>query len=140
MRVVDEKSRSLTMLPYFPGGFPITGSNTSAGYISGGMAFVPTGTFRVTDVVVGVGWLSGSNVVTFSLDANNGGVPGAVLGSWTFDNLPKLGTTGHDCADYVFCLRDRSCSLVKHPGWWLGQSLPTRGLFGATTILVWMVS
>ena len=81
------------MLPYFPGGFPITGSNTSAGYISGGMAFVPTGTFRVTDVVVGVGWLSGSNVVTFSLDANNGGVPGAVLGSWTFDNLPKLGST-----------------------------------------------
>jgi hypothetical protein len=78
---------------YFPGGFPITGSNTSAGYISGAMAFVPNGTFRLTDVVVGVGWFSGTNAVTFSLNVNNGGVPGAALGSWTFNNLPKLGTT-----------------------------------------------
>jgi len=54
---------------------PVTGSNTSPGFISDGMSFVPSATYRLTRVVVGVGWFSDSNSVTF-MDANNGGVPG----------------------------------------------------------------
>jgi len=57
-----------------------------------GNAFIPTADHSVTEVQVGVTYVQGPNTVILSLNADNGGVPGNVLRTWTFSNLPAFGT------------------------------------------------
>jgi hypothetical protein len=78
---------------YFAAGYPVTGANTSSGYVSNAMGFVPIDTFQLTQIVVGVQWFSllgPVNSVTFALTTDNGGIPGSTLGVWTFTDLPVV--------------------------------------------------
>ena len=104
---------------YFAGGSPVAGASTDLGYISSAMGFVPNDTFQLTQITVGVQWfsqVSPTNSVTFSLTTNNGGIPGAVLGIWTFTNLPVFGTTDSIVQTMVFA---PGIVLQKNQLYWL---------------------
>jgi hypothetical protein len=46
----------------------------------------------LTQIDIADSFVAGNNSMTLNLYADNGGVPGAVLESWTVNNLPDLGT------------------------------------------------
>jgi hypothetical protein len=56
------------------------------------MGFTPSFTASLTNINVGMGWLSGTNSLVLSLDADQSGAPGAVIASWTLNNLPSFGS------------------------------------------------
>ena len=49
--------------------------------------FTPTADHTVTEIQVGVTYVSGDNEMVLSLNEDNGGVPGKVLHTWHFANL-----------------------------------------------------
>jgi hypothetical protein len=53
--------------------------------------FTPTADHTVTEIHVGVTYVSGDNEMVLSLNENNGGIPGKVLHTWHFANLPTFG-------------------------------------------------
>lgn len=62
-------------------------------------AFTPTGAATVERVVVSIGYLSGNDTtVILSLNADDGGIPGAALEQWT---ISKLGESGTCCTVQV---------------------------------------
>ena len=46
----------------------------------------------LTQIDIADSFVAGNNTMTLNLYADNGGAPGAVLESWTVNNLPDLGT------------------------------------------------
>ncbi|MBZ5598534.1 MAG: hypothetical protein LAN83_09435 [Acidobacteriia bacterium] len=54
--------------------------------------FTPTADHTVTEIQVGVTYVSGDNEMVLSLNEDNGGVPGKVLHTWHFANLSAFGT------------------------------------------------
>jgi hypothetical protein len=54
--------------------------------------FTPTADHTVKEIQVGVTYVSGANEVVLSLNEDAGGVPGTVLHTWHFANLPTFGT------------------------------------------------
>jgi hypothetical protein len=75
-------------------GLAIAGAQSTPGFIEWGEAFTAHSKFDVTQIVMALGWITGVNGVTVSLDASNGGAPGKTMASWSFVGLPQLGTTG----------------------------------------------
>lgn len=80
-------------LTYYSGA-GLTVRGTDFGTVLSAMAFVPNSTFDLTQISAAISWFTGINGVMLSLDTNNGGVPGAMLTSWTVNNLPQFLTTG----------------------------------------------
>jgi hypothetical protein len=54
--------------------------------------FTPTADHTVTEIQVGVTYVSGDNEMVLSLNEDNAGIPGKVLHTWQFGNLPTFGT------------------------------------------------
>jgi hypothetical protein len=55
-------------------------------------AFTPAVNATATKVVVSIGYLGGGGSVILSLNADNNGIPGAVLEQWTLSDLSEAGT------------------------------------------------
>jgi hypothetical protein len=77
-------------------GVSVSGPN-SPGFVEWwhAAAFTPAANATATKVTVSIGWLAGGGSILLSLNADNGGVPGAVLEQWT---LYELGEAGTCCA------------------------------------------
>jgi hypothetical protein len=54
--------------------------------------FVPKANHIVTEVQVGATYVQGTNTLVVSLNQDNKGVPGKVLHTWHFSNLPLFGS------------------------------------------------
>ena len=52
-------------------------------------AFSPSSTITFDDVDLAAGWISGNNSLIVQLRDDGGGLPGAVLESFTFTNIPE---------------------------------------------------
>lgn len=74
-------------------GYTITGSGSIVGtQFADGMPFTPSANATVTHIGVAVGWVTGTNEVTVTLNADNGGIPGTVLGTFNLSSLPNFGS------------------------------------------------
>ena len=80
-----------------------------------GNAFVPTADHTITEVQVGVTYVSGPNTVILSLNADNGGVPGNVLRTWTFTNLTTFGT----CCTLQTAMLNTPLAVTKGTTYWV---------------------
>ena len=56
------------------------------------MPFTPSNNYAVKAITAAVGYVAGTNAVTISLNADDGGLPGAVLRKATVTGLPVFGT------------------------------------------------
>jgi hypothetical protein len=56
-------------------------------------AFTSSGDYAVTQIDLGLTWVTGTNGAIVSLWTENGTVPGAELGSWAVFDLPPFGST-----------------------------------------------
>ncbi|HZQ22465.1 MAG TPA: hypothetical protein VFA89_06660 [Terriglobales bacterium] len=55
-------------------------------------AFSPIADHTVYSIKVGATYVSGFNKLVMSLNEDGGGIPGKILQTWTFGNLPEFGT------------------------------------------------
>jgi hypothetical protein len=79
-------------------GYTITGSGSVVGeQFADGMPFTPSVNATVTLIGVAVGYVTGDEEVQVTLNADSGGLPGSVLGSFTASTLPTFG----DCCSTV---------------------------------------
>ncbi len=75
-------------------GFCVNGpTGPCGGRFDEAASFVPAVSGRVTQIDVGVTHAVGTNAAVVKLAQDNGGVPGAVLGSWSIANQPTYGAT-----------------------------------------------
>ncbi len=75
-------------------GFCVNGpTGPCGGRFDEAASFVPAVSGRVTQIDVGVTHFAGTNAAVVKLAQDNGGVPGAVLGSWPIANQPTYGAT-----------------------------------------------
>ena len=80
-------------------GYTLSGpTSLVANTFADGMPFTPSANYTVTEIVVGVGNVSGTNSIQVELDADNNGLPGATLTSFYLVNEPIFGT----CCTYQF--------------------------------------
>jgi hypothetical protein len=91
-------------------GWTISGSSNGTQYADA-MPFTPSANATVKEIGVAVGYVSGTNEVTVSLNADSSGLPGSPLGSFTVSNLPIFGTC---CSAEVQSMSGRNC--------WFGQT------------------
>jgi hypothetical protein len=73
----------------------LVGNDSHGGNFAQGDTFTPTGNYDLTSIEIALGCLTCSgNTINVSLDANNGGVPGAALASFAVSDLtfPTFGT------------------------------------------------
>ena len=110
-------------------GLTIAGAQSMPGFIKWGEAFTPDARFDLTQIRMALGWFTGVNGVTVSLDINNGGAPGKALASWSFVELPQFGTTNSVVQTMTF-----ANGIVLQPGqtYWL-----VTAPFAANTQAVW---
>jgi hypothetical protein len=73
-------------------GWTIGGPTSPVGSFETASEFTPVTTGVVTSVAFGDSLVTGTNTVTMSIAADKGGTPGAILGSFTFDN--QMGNFG----------------------------------------------
>jgi hypothetical protein len=62
------------------------------GIVEQAFAFTPANSFNFTELDIELGYQSGTNSVTVDLMNDSGGIPGAVLDSWSVNNLADSGT------------------------------------------------
>lgn len=110
-------------------GLTIAGTRSIPGFIEWGEAFTPNARFDLTKITMALGWVTGMNGVTVSLDTNNGGAPGTPLASWSFLGLPQFGSTNSIVQTMTF-----ANGTVLQPGqkYWL-----VTAPFAANTQAVW---
>lgn len=74
-------------------GWTISGPNSIIGATyADGMPFTPAANATVTKIVVAVGYVTGTNGATVSLNADAGNLPGAVIGKFDIAGLPPFGS------------------------------------------------
>ena len=73
-------------------GATITGPNAAQGFEEfwAATAFTPSADHTVTKIKIAVTYISGTNRVIVSLNADSNGLPGAPLKMWTLTNLPEF--------------------------------------------------
>ena len=110
-------------------GLTISGTQSTPGFIEWGEAFTPHARFDLAEIRMALGWVTGVNGVTVSLDTNNGSGPGTPLASWSFVGLPQFGTTNSIVHTMTF-----ANGIVLQPGqtYWL-----VTAPFAANTQAVW---
>jgi len=77
------------------------------------MPFTPSANFNVTKIVVGVGYVTGTNGVTVSLNSDNNGLPGNPIASFDLSNLPAFGS----CC--VLEIQNGSVPITKGTQYWI---------------------
>jgi hypothetical protein len=74
-------------------GWTISGPNSLIGATyADGMPFTPAANGTVNRIAVAVGYVTGTNGVTVSLNKDAGGLPGAVIGQFDLSGLPAFGS------------------------------------------------
>lgn len=74
-------------------GWTISGPNSPIGATyADAMPFTPAANGKVNKIVVAVGYVTGTNGVTVSLNNDAGGLPGSVIGKFDASNLPAFGS------------------------------------------------
>jgi len=74
-------------------GWTISGPNSPIGATyADGMPFTPAANGKVTKLVVAVGYVTGTNSVEISLNADANGLPGNVIGKFDVTGLPSFGS------------------------------------------------
>jgi hypothetical protein len=72
-------------------GWTASGPNSPYGTFWAANEFTSSGDYSVTQIDLGIGYVSGTNSATVELTTDNGGIPGTVLGSWGISGQPSLG-------------------------------------------------
>ena len=70
----------------------ISGSSTFFEFDQGG-SFTPSADYTLDSISAALTHSAGTNAIDLSLMSDDAGVPGAVIESWSFVNLPQFGTT-----------------------------------------------
>jgi hypothetical protein len=74
-------------------GWTISGPNSPIGATyADGMPFTPAANGTVNRIAVAVGYVTGTNGVTVSLNNDAGGLPGSVIGKFDLSGLPAFGS------------------------------------------------
>lgn len=74
-------------------GWTISGPNSVVGEtFAVGMPFTPSANYTVTEIVVSVGYVTGTNSIQVYLDADDNGLPGATLAHFYLQNEPTFGS------------------------------------------------
>jgi hypothetical protein len=74
-------------------GWTIGGSTSLVGFVSDAEQFTSQLSGNVSQIDVGLGWVTGDNSATVSLWTSVGNLPGAELHSWVVTNQPTFGST-----------------------------------------------
>jgi len=78
-------------------GWTISGPTSLIGATyADGMPFTPAANATITNIAVSIGYVTGTNGATVTVNADSGGLPGTVLGSFNLSNMPTFG----DCCVY----------------------------------------
>lgn len=73
-------------------GYTISGPTSVIGQtFADGMPFTPAANMTVTEVVVAVGYVTGTNAVTVTLNDDDNGLPGTAIATFQATNLPGFG-------------------------------------------------
>jgi len=92
MRLYDNSSKYPLGVYWCCNGYTISGSASGVGAtFADAMPFTPSANATVEEIGLAIGFISGTNEITVSLNADNGGVPGTSLGSFNVSNLPTFG-------------------------------------------------
>jgi len=74
-------------------GFPVSGPKSLLGQsITVAMGFTSPGNFTLSQIDVAVSYFAGVNDVVLTLNTDSGGIPGAIMESWTLTGLPNFGS------------------------------------------------
>jgi hypothetical protein len=93
--IIDNLAHAYPDGTYFSGeGYTVSGPTSAAGgLVSLAVAFTPATAVRAKQVVLGIGYVTGSkNGVVASINADDKGLPGSAIASFRLDNLPVFGT------------------------------------------------
>lgn len=73
-------------------GYTVSGANSPIGQtIESAMSFTSSGNYTLSQIDAAIGYVTGGNSDTFTLDSNAGGLPGVIMESWTVTGLPAFG-------------------------------------------------
>ncbi len=73
-------------------GYTISGNTSPVGEsIVSAMSFTSTGNYNLTQIDAALGYVTGVNSITFTLNTDVGGLPGVIMESWALTNLPTFG-------------------------------------------------
>jgi hypothetical protein len=89
------------------------------GSVTQGDAFTPSSTAVLGQIDVALTFISGTNSVELTLNADNAGSPGAVLQTWTLTNLPTFGT----CCTLETVTPNSPITLMSGTQYWLIASV-----------------
>ena len=79
-------------------GWTVGGQNSVVGLVRDANQFTSLSTGNVTQIDVGLGWVTGENAATISLWTSVNDLPGTMLGSWGISNQPVFGSTSSTVA------------------------------------------
>jgi hypothetical protein len=74
-------------------GWTVGGVNSPVGLIRDAEQFTSATSGSVSQIDVGLGWVTGTDAATISLWTSVGDLPGTELGSWDVFNMPVFGST-----------------------------------------------
>jgi hypothetical protein len=102
----------------FQSGIAVSGASSSfLSYSAYGFGFSPSATAALGQIDVGaIFYFTGTNSVQFTLNADSGGLPGAVLDSWTVSNLPAFNSV---CCTLETLTPHTSITLNSGAAYWL---------------------
>jgi PEP-CTERM motif len=111
-------------------GWTISGTGTLGSSQTVGEEFQVTQNGSVGQIDVGAGYVEGTNAFTVSLDADNSGLPGTVLKTWT--NLSSPETFGN-CCGLITITGISGLNLTTGTNYWLvvGPTDSNSTLWGA---------
>ena len=76
-------------------GWTVGGQNSIVGLVRDANQFTSLTSGQVTQIDVGLGWVTGTNAATISLWTSVGDLPGSMLGTWDVSNQPNFGSTSN---------------------------------------------
>ena len=76
-------------------GWTVGGQNSIVGLVRDANQFTSLTSGQVTQIDVGLGWVTGTNAATISLWTSANNLPGTMLGSWDVSNQPVFGSTSN---------------------------------------------
>jgi hypothetical protein len=113
-------------------GYAVSGSTSGSGFFQEANAFTPSGTFTLTQIDVAIDVVSGTNSASLTLNSDSGGLPGAVLETWSLPSLPGFPTC---CTVETVTPSGSPIVLTSGTQYWLVASPIASDTFAA-----WMVN
>lgn len=97
-------------------GWTISGPNSLIGATyADAMPFTPATNATATEIAVGVGYVTGTNGVTVSLNADSGNLPGSVIAHFDGAGLPAFGS----CCAVIFKSSSKGVALSAGTQYWV---------------------